>query len=114
MEQGPTRRRKRLVLVKISWWMSRRVFVTNFAWVSVFGNSASNAAGEGRALVSTTWMSDVFCINDQSGPPNTRRASLGSLLYSRPPDKKSGRPLTPKRPAFAFLVTPKLPLGGRS
>ncbi|MDO8595188.1 MAG: hypothetical protein Q7R45_01050, partial [Sulfuricaulis sp.] len=23
--------------------------------------------------------------------------------------KKSGRPLTPKRPAFAFLVTPKLP-----
>jgi hypothetical protein len=28
--------------------------------------------------------------------------------------KKSGRPLTPKRPAFAFLVTPKLPLGGRS
>jgi|GEM_PF-156675 len=29
-------------------------------------------------------------------------------------DKKSGRPLTPKRPAFAFLVTPKLPLCGRS
>ncbi len=28
--------------------------------------------------------------------------------------KKSGGPLTPKRPAFAFLVTPKLPLGGRS
>jgi hypothetical protein len=28
--------------------------------------------------------------------------------------QKSGRPLTPKRPAFAFLVTPKLPLGGRS
>jgi hypothetical protein len=23
--------------------------------------------------------------------------------------QKSGRPLTPKRPAFAFLVTPKLP-----
>ena len=30
------------------------------------------------------------------------------------PGKKIGRPLTPKRPAFAFLVTPKLPLSGRS
>jgi len=28
--------------------------------------------------------------------------------------KKSGGPPTPRRPAFAFLVTPKLPLGGRS
>ena len=28
--------------------------------------------------------------------------------------KKSGGPYTPIRPAFAFLVTPKLPLSGRS
>jgi hypothetical protein len=30
----------------------------------------------------------------------------------RVPGQKSGGPLTPKRPAFAFLVTPILPLGG--
>jgi hypothetical protein len=28
--------------------------------------------------------------------------------------KRKGGPPTPKRPAIAFLVTPKLPLGGRS
>jgi hypothetical protein len=28
--------------------------------------------------------------------------------------QKSGGPPTPRRPAFAFLFTPKLPLGGRS
>ncbi len=44
-----------------------------------------------------------------------RNDSLAAgLATSRTPVKKIGRPLTPKRPAFAFLVTPKLPLSGRS
>src|ERR1017187_6394873 len=38
-------------------------------------------------------------------PGIRRRTNLG---------KKSGGPPTPRRPAFAFLFTPKLPLGGRS
>jgi hypothetical protein len=42
------------------------------------------------------------------------RLSLATELFAERKAKKSGRPLTPKRPAFAFLVTPKLPLGGRS
>ena len=63
------------------------------------------------ARVSTTLMSEVFCMEAQLGQTGPRGASLGSvILYGQ----KSGRPLTPKRPAFAFLVTPKLPLGGRS
>jgi hypothetical protein len=57
-------------------------------------------------------------MNCQLGQPPLRRASLTSIpqRLMSPPNlgKKSGRSLTPKRPAFAFLVTPKLPLGGRS
>ena len=41
-------------------------------------------------------------------------AQLQRFTGEQTREKKSGRPLTPKRPAFAFLVTPKLPLGGRS
>ena len=54
-------------------------------------------------------------MNRQLGGLRARRASPSSSSQGRGASgQKSGRPLTPKRPAFAFLVTPKLPLGGRS
>src|SRR5437868_3368861 len=96
--------------------MSSRARATNSACVSVFGNSASIWLGEGRARVSRTLMSEVFrtshhgAADGSFGKPHgphdtTDRIRLG---------QRKGGPPTPKRPAIAFLVTPKLPLGGRS
>lgn len=35
-------------------------------------------------------------------------------LVSGTPTKKEGGPLTPKRSAIAFVITPKLPLSGKT
>ena len=94
---------------------------------AVFGNSATNSAGEGRGRVSMTLMSDVRCMEI-----NARNCGAKTVLANRiwlqsqnrldrkgrsapcdPNGQKKGGPPTPKRPAIAFLVTPKLPLGGR-
>jgi hypothetical protein len=51
-------------------------------------------------------------MNRQLGGGRVARASPASVIALARLDRdgqKSGRPLTPKRPAFAFLVTPKLP-----
>src|ERR1017187_8615713 len=62
MEHGPTIMSRRRSSVKISLWISWRERVTNSAWTSFFGVSASSAEGEGNGRVSTTLMSDVLCI----------------------------------------------------
>ena len=77
MEQGPTIRRKRLSSVKMSRWISRRAWVTNSAWASVFGSSASSLAGEGKARVSTTLRSEVFCMKGTEWTFGSARGKSG-------------------------------------
>ena len=54
-----------------------------------------------------------YIVLQQVGPEEWRASPL-AFAWSISMGKKSGGPCTPTRPAFAFLVTPKLPLGGRS
>src|ERR1700722_10962399 len=97
--------------------MSLRAWATKSAWASDFGTSRIKAAGDGSGLVSTTLMSDVLCMEPRE---EARIAARRKGVWCRRPGdldplgQKSGGPPTPRRPAFAFLVTPKLPLGGRS
>jgi hypothetical protein len=67
-------------------------------------------------------MSEVLCTKGQiagGGGDNQARDSMvddlrGRAGRMRPSERKESGPATPNRPAIAFLVTPKLPLGGRS
>src|ERR1039457_6345215 len=97
--------------------MSWRERVTKSACASLLATSVISAAGEGRGRVSTTLMSDVLCIGSREEA--RIEASRKGFWGPRPAGvafsgKKGGGPPPPGRPAFAFLVTPKLPLGGRS
>ncbi|MGA2694166.1 MAG: hypothetical protein ABSF76_17515 [Opitutaceae bacterium] len=62
-------------------------------------------------------MSEVFCMGSrEEALIGAGRKGFWCSKGFEPPNlgKKSGGPPTPRRPAFAFLFTPKLPLGGRS
>ncbi len=84
MEHGPTIRSMRLSSVKMSLWMSWRDRVTNSAWASLLGVAARRAAGEGRGLVSTTLMSEVFCMGSRE---EARNGAGRKGFWSRaPPD----------------------------
>src|ERR1035437_6297413 len=106
IEHGPTTKRKRWSSVKIRRWISSRARATKAACDSVLGSSTTSWAGEGRTLVSTTLMSDVFCMEERRWwiralsckPPRS------DILDSR---KEVGRSPTPKRPALCFLSYPK-------
>src|SRR5436190_14194709 len=114
MEQGPMISRKRLSSVKISRWISLRARAMNSAWISDLGSSFRRAAGEGRARVSTTLMSDVFCTGAQNCGEHPVGQAFGGSLTQLAGGQRKGRSRTPTRPAIAFLVTPKLLLGRRS
>src|ERR1700748_3775703 len=114
--------------------MSSRARETNSPCASDLGSSLRSWAGEGRARVSTTLMSDVFCMKGKpSQNPelagkhrnaprgsdclngNLSRWSLAVMhseadYFDRIPaskNKLAGRLPLSDRP-FAFLVTPKL------
>src|SRR5258708_292819 len=116
MEHEPMISRKRRSSVKITRWMSRRVRVTNSACASVLGSSASNAAGEGRARVSTTLMSEVLCTagqiaargggNQDSTSREEVKAAPAGLILERLDAAKSGLGIfLPRKGAKKSLAT---------